>query len=190
MIKLLLVRHGQTDWNVARRHQGQMDVPLNAEGVRQAQELAVRLRQDCFDAIYSSDLQRALQTAQILAQGRTLQVITDARLREVSVGEWEGTYVEDNLRAHPERFTISHTNPSIPLAPGGESTAQVALRTANFADEISRRFPEGRVVVVAHGLTLAALICQVGGIPLTETHKYIPDNAEPIEILWNTDKPI
>ena len=64
MTKLLLVRHGQTDWNVARRHQGQMDVPLNAEGERQAQELAVRLRQDCFDAIYSSDLQRSRQATE------------------------------------------------------------------------------------------------------------------------------
>jgi broad specificity phosphatase PhoE len=184
MTQLFLVRHGQTDWNVSRRHQGQKDVPLNAEGVRQAEELAARLAAEHFDAIYSSDLQRALRTAQILAHGHRLDVITDLRLREVSVGEWEGTYVEDNLRASPERFTASHVDPTIPLAPGGESTAQVAERTAAFANEVSQKFPQGRVMVVAHGLTLAALMCLAGGIPLTETHKHIPDNAAAIEIHW------
>jgi broad specificity phosphatase PhoE len=81
-----LVRHGQTDWNVARRYQGQQDIPLNTEGIQQARTLAMMMKDETFDAIFSSDLQRAMQTAQILAEGRLVKAIPDVRLREIGFG--------------------------------------------------------------------------------------------------------
>ena len=191
MTEFVLVRHGQTDWNVARRYQGQMDIPLNAEGIRQAEVLAELLAPETYDAIYSSDLQRALQTAALLQRGRNIAVIPDARLREIGFGEWEGTCLDDVRATYPQRFSQSAQDPTIPLAPGGESVSAVAARTAGFADEISGIFPEGSVLVVTHGLALATLICQVEGIPLTEAYRVVPDNAQPRQIHWpSQEEPI
>jgi broad specificity phosphatase PhoE len=181
---LTLVRHGQTDWNLARRYQGQKDIPLNAEGVRQAQQLALKLAREPFDVIYSSDLQRALQTAKILYYGRDIPLRTDQRLREICFGDWEGEVFSEMFAKYPDRFALSRGNPAIVMAPGGESVAQVAARTSSMADEINILYPSGRVLIVTHGMALATLVCQANGLPLTEAHNMVPDNANPIEITW------
>lgn len=185
MTEFVLVRHGQTDWNVARRYQGQLDIPLNAEGIRQAEVLADVIAAETFDAIYSSDLKRALQTAALVQRGRNIAVIPDARLREIGFGEWEGTCLDDIRTTYPQRFTQSAQDPTISLAPGGESVSAVAARTIAFANEISGIFPRGNVLVVTHGLALATLICHVEGIPLTEAYRVVPDNAQPQQIHWS-----
>jgi broad specificity phosphatase PhoE len=184
MMHLTLVRHGQTDWNLARRYQGQKDIPLNAEGLKQAQLLAGQLASKSFDAIYSSDLQRAWQTAQVLHQGRGIPLKTDIRLREICFGEWEGEVFSEMLAKFPNRFALSRSDPGIVMAPGGESVAQVAARTSSFADEISILYPSGRVLIVTHGMALATLVCRANGVPLTEAHKIVPENALPVEITW------
>jgi broad specificity phosphatase PhoE len=184
MTVFTLVRHGQTDWNVARRYQGQQDIPLNAEGLRQARNLAVLLRDERFDAIYSSDLQRAMQTALILQEGRRGEVIADARLREISFGEWEGTCLDDMHATFPTRFALSQNDPAVPLAPGGESVFAVAQRTKEFAQEVSQQFPNGNVLVVTHGLALATLVCFAENKPILEAYHLVPDNAQPVRITW------
>jgi broad specificity phosphatase PhoE len=191
MTEFTLVRHGQTDWNVARRYQGQLDIPLNTEGIRQVEVLAELLAAKTFDAIYSSDLQRAMQTAGIFQHGRNVAIIPDARLREIGFGKWEGECLKEVSAAYPQRFSQSAQDPTVPLAPGGESVSAVAARTGAFANEISGLFPDGHVLVVTHGLALATLICQVEGIPLTEAYRVVPDNAQPQQIHWSPpDKPI
>ncbi len=184
MTLFTLVRHGQTDWNIARRYQGQKDIPLNEEGIRQAQQLASVLAGQSFDAIFSSDLRRALQTAEILRQGRTIPLRTDIRLREICFGEWEGEVFSEMYAKYPEKFAESRANPAIVMAPGGESVAEVAQRTTAFADEISTLYPLGKVLVVTHGMALATLVCRASGLPLTDAHNRIPDNATPVEISW------
>ncbi len=191
MTNFTLVRHGQTDWNVARRYQGQQDIPLNAEGLQQARTLALLMKEETFDVIYSSDLQRAMQTAQILQEGREATVIADARLREIAFGEWEGKRHDDLRTAFPMRFTLSESNPAVPLAPGGESVFALAQRTKEFADEVSQRLPSGNLLIVTHGLALATLICHSERIPLLEAYHLVPDNAQPVHITWlATTKPI
>ncbi len=184
MTRLTLVRHGQTDWNLARRYQGQKDILLNVEGLRQAQLLAGQLANEPFDVIYSSDLQRALQTAQVLHQGRNIPLRTDIRLREICFGDWEGEVFSEMFAKYPERFALSRSDPGVVMAPGGESVAQVAARTSSFADEISTLYPAGRVLIVTHGMALATLVCRANGVPLTEAHKMVPENALPVEITW------
>ena len=179
-----LVRHGQTDWNLAKRYQGQQDIPLNAEGIRQAHTLAAALKDEQFDAIYSSDLQRAIQTAQILHEGRNVPLIKDIRLREICFGEWEGEVFQEMLAKFPERFAASRSDSTLIMALGGESVAQVAARTASIADEISHQYPLGKLLIVTHGMALATLVCQANGLSLTETHNMVPENAKPVEIRW------
>jgi alpha-ribazole phosphatase/probable phosphoglycerate mutase len=184
MTILTLVRHGQTDWNLQRRYQGQKDIPLNEEGIRQAKALAARLAGESFDAIYSSDLQRASQTAKEVHKGRSIDLIMDARLREICFGAWEGELFQEMFARYPERFELSRADPSIIMAPGGESVAQVAARTSALADEISRLYPSGKVLLVTHGMALATLVCRSSGCSLTTAHNMVPENAEPVQIEW------
>ena len=179
-----LVRHGQTDWNVARRYQGQQDILLNAEGLQQARALALIMRDEVFNAVYSSDLQRAMQTTRILQEGRSITIFADERLREICFGDWEGANHQDLQAAFPERFAISANDPAIPIAPGGESLIAFARRTKEFAEEVSELFPNGKVLVVTHGLALATLVCHAESIPILEAYNLVPDNAQPVKITW------
>jgi len=187
MTKLYLIRHGQTDWNVEGRYQGQTDQPLNATGRAQAEMLARQLVPAQLKAIYSSDLKRALETAQIVAAFLRLTVQLDPRLREISLGEWEGHVVSDIAERYQAAWANRARNPLEARAPGGESIAEVAARVAAAAGDIVARHPAGPVLVVSHGLALAALICQARQRPLAEAYQAIPENGRPEVIDWPPD---
>ena len=191
MTELWLVRHGQTDWNVSGRFQGQTDIPLNLTGLAQARALASLLaaqsngqRNLVFSAIYSSDLSRAYQTAQFLAEALGLPVQKHPGLREVGLGEWEGQTRDFVHARYPEVVLARKTHVLDVPPPGGETNRQAARRAAAVADEIAQAYPAGRVVVVSHGITVAALVCQANGFPLEEIYYNVPDNAQPVVIQW------
>jgi broad specificity phosphatase PhoE len=186
MTVLWLIRHGQTDWNVEGRYQGQSDVPLNATGLDQAAALAASLDGQHFDALYSSDLARAYQTAEVIAAHTGLPVQTDPRLREINQGDWQGRTLDEikgiyNEGTQARRVTI---DPVTARAPGGESVWEVSQRMAQAADDIARRYPAGRVLVVGHGLALATLYCQAENIPLAQVYSRIPENTQSTIIQW------
>ena len=196
MIELWLVRHGQTDWNVSGRYQGQTDIPLNLTGLAQARALAALLSKKSsgqlppsFSAIYSSDLSRALQTAQILAQALGLTVQKHPGLREVGLGEWEGQTRDFVHALYPEVVIARETNVLDVPPPGGETNRQAARRAAAVANEIAQAYPGGRVLVVSHGVTVASLVCQANGFPLEEIYYNIPDNAQPVVVQWEPTQP-
>ena len=187
MAQLVLIRHGQTDWNLEGRYQGQADIPLNATGLAQAEVLAEKLDGQAWAGLYSSNLQRALQTAQVISTRLGLAVQIDTRLREICQGEWEGQL----YRAVVERYSrvaegvpIASRTPADVRPPGGESVAEVAERLAAAADDIARRHPDQPVLIVGHGLALTTLICRVRGIPLGEVYAHIPENTHPVAIAW------
>ena len=154
-----LVRHGETDWNLNERIQGQVDVPLNATGRRQVSHLARRLADVPLDAIYSSDLARTHESAQIIAAGRSIEIATDPDLREFSYGEWEGLTAEEIEARHPGAMSkrISAGNEAF-AAPGGENTWQVLDRVRRFCARAAERHdPSEDVLVVAHGGSIRAL---------------------------------
>lgn len=183
MTLFTLVRHGQTDWNLEGRFQGQADPPLNDAGRAQAQELAARWAGRRFDAVYSSDLQRARETASIIAAHMGLAVQADPRLREVNLGVWEGMLGADVKAQYPaEWHEWRHTHRGQP--PGGETVAALAARVSPLADEVARQWPSGDVLIVAHSLSLAALICQAQRLPLDRIFECGPGNAAPVEIRW------
>ena len=186
MAELWLIRHGQTDWNLEGRYQGQADVPLNATGLAQAETFAAGLDGRSFTALYSSDLLRAYQTAQVIAARVGLAVQTDPRLREINQGEWQGRTLDEIRAVYNESKQAKRglIDPAAARAPGGESVLEVSQRMARAADDIARAVPSGPVLVISHGLALATLYCQAKGIPLSEVYAYIADNTQAAVIEW------
>jgi len=184
MTRFCLIRHGQTDWNLAGRYQGQSDVPLNEAGRDQAYELAYQLQSQSFKAIYSSDLKRANETAEIIATSLHLPVMLEPRLREINQGEWEGQLVDAIKVRYAELWQLRTVNPSNVCPPGGETVGEVAKRVVEALDDIARACPNTNVLIVTHGFALATIICKVYAIPLGQAYHVIPDNAEPVWVNW------
>jgi len=166
MTRLLLVRHGLTDWNAAQRFQGQHDVPLNETGERQAAALARRLAGEPLQDIYSSDLQRALATtSSIAAMRQACRVVIEPRLREVSFGEWEGlTYTEIAAR-DPAGLAAWEDNILENAPPGGETLTQLAGRVQAVLGELLLAHTNETLLLVAHGGPLQVLVCLALGLP-------------------------
>lgn len=183
--ELWLVRHGQTDWNVEGRYQGQADMPLNEIGIEQARDLAQRLRGVNFAAIYSSDLLRASTTARILAGDKAVRL--EPRLREIHQGEWEGQLFREIRQRYAGFFEERKQNPLESRPPGGESLLEVAERVKHCIDEIASQYPGERVLIVSHGLAIATVLAAVKGYPLEKAFDLIPDNADPQIVLWPPD---
>lgn len=186
MTELWLVRHGQTDWNVEGRYQGQADQPLNAVGLAQALQAAAQLQGRRFAAIYSSDLQRARVTADIIAAQLGLSVRVDRRLREVNQGEWEGMLTADIQQRYAAVWSSRCADSLNTAPPGGESLAQVAARVLASIHEITQHHTGAPILLVSHGLALSVVICAAQGLPLTDAFHHIPPNAQPIIVEWCT----
>jgi broad specificity phosphatase PhoE len=158
---ILLVRHGETAWNRERRWQGHADQPLNDTGRAQARTLAGELEPERLTAVYSSDLARARETAEIVAGPHGLPVQLDQRLREVDVGEWSGLTSTEVEHRFPDGFDRR-------LAGGtgwleGETYEQMGERVVGAVHEIAARHPKATVLVVTHGGAMRALWLVSGG---------------------------
>lgn len=182
--ELWLVRHGQTDWNLQGRYQGNTDVPLNATGQAQAIEMAKLVDGSRLRAIYSSDLQRAYVTAQAVAERWQMPIRCDARLREVHLGKWEGLVSGEIEALYPAGWAAREADPLFARPIGGESVYDVAQRVWPAVDEIAAANAPGPVLLVAHGLVLATLICAATHTPLNQTYTMIPDNAALTIVEW------
>ena len=165
--RLVVVRHGETRWNVASRIQGHADSPLTAVGEAQAAAIAARLATERFDRLVSSDLGRALATARAIAGRTGHAVVADARLRERNYGVAEGlTYGEIGVH-YPEVFSrVRDTDPDY-VVPGGESRRQLFERVRDAFEGLAREHDGLRVAVVCHGGVLAALYRHVRAIPVS-----------------------
>ena len=170
-MKIYIVRHGQTDWNKARRIQGQVDIPLNEFGRHLARETARGLRDVRFDACFTSPLSRAKETAQIILAGRDVPVIDEPRLEEMSFGVYEGKCCAGDNWELPENFHRFFDEPDRYEAPeGGESFGQVRDRTGAFLEELARRpeYADGQILLATHGAALAGLLCYIRRAPLAD----------------------
>jgi alpha-ribazole phosphatase len=179
-----LVRHGETDWNRQGRYQGQADPPLNANGFTQAQRIADRFVDESIAGIFSSDLQRARQTARIISETLQLPINVDNRLREISLGKWEGMLINDIIAQFPLEWQQRQEDPLHAHAPGGECLLQVAERVWAAADQISEKYANQSVVIVSHGMALTTLLCRARDLPLAKAYTLIPDNAHAVRVEW------
>ena len=169
MVKVILVRHGETDCNLSRRIQGgNSDTPLNQRGWQQAEGLALRLKQEQIQAIYSSPLQRARDTAQAIARYHQLPVEIEPSLKEIEVGELEGVSITE-VGKHLSELLVKHKQgEELPRIPGGESVTEVQQRVWGTIQRLVSKHREGVFVVVAHYFTVLTAICAVLNLPLAE----------------------
>ncbi|THF62440.1 histidine phosphatase family protein [Pseudothauera nasutitermitis] len=176
--RLCLVRHGETAWNTERRLQGHLDVPLNPTGERQAEATARALAGLApFDAIHSSDLARALRTAQAAGNALSLPVQIDADLRERHYGAFQGLTHEEAQARHPEDYRRWHgRDPQFDLL-GGESLNTFATRIRHTLERIAAAHPGGRVLVFTHGGVLDVAHRLASGRPLHIPRDFSIPNA-------------
>ncbi len=162
--RVFLVRHGETQWNRELRVMGQLDIPLNDVGREQARRTAALLAGERFAAIYSSDLVRALETAQIIAAPHRLDVIALPELREARYGLWEGLTRDEVLQRFPEEYKMRQTDPENFRPSGGESRTELYERASKIFSELVARHPHQKILLVSHGGTIRAILRSVLGL--------------------------
>lgn len=166
-MRLLLVRHGATDWNLQGRCQGATDVELNETGVQQAKELASALSGEPIAAVYSSDLKRARQTAHLISRPHGLEVALEPGLRELDHGKLEGLTFEEIRAAFPDFMRCWRSEPAQAPVPGGERLVDVEKRAwAGLNRIVGRHRPQETLVVVSHNFPILAILCRVTATPL------------------------
>jgi probable phosphoglycerate mutase len=149
--RIILIRHGETDWNALGRIQGHLPVPLNARGIKQAEALAARLQELTFSAVYSSDLLRARQTAEAIVRLSGHEIRTDEHLREWDLGMLSGMLRTQAERDHPKAARIYRNYLVDEPLPGGESIRRRFERVTNAVADIAARHHGECVLVVSHG---------------------------------------
>ncbi len=156
---LYLVRHGQTDWNIQGKLQGHVDIPLNSAGIAEAFQLSEEMNKIDFTACFSSDLQRAIETAQILNGNRCLAIKTDSALRERNFGLWEGRLFSELLEYEAQGRPF--------LGIEIESEEEIQKRTFPFLHKIAGDYPGATILVVTHGGVIRSILAHVMGIDCT-----------------------
>jgi broad specificity phosphatase PhoE len=174
-LRVYLARHGQTDWNAERRLQGNTDTELNETGRRQAAELAARLDGIDLDAIYSSQLRRSRDTAQVVAGERG--VVSLAELNEQSLGEFEGAYLDGRDPQAVTEFERRSADPNDTMG-GGESIEQHLARVEEALELIRGRHPSGQILIVGHGGTNAQILRALLGLTAEEAGEIRQSNSE------------
>lgn len=177
MKKILLIRHGETTWNVERKFQGKTDIPLSEAGKAQAAALATRMRKIDVDCIYSSPLQRAAETAMLFAKEKGLEVTTCEALREVDFGRWEGLTLPQIKQAYPEEYAQCRKDPVTHGFRHGLSYQEVQRQIRGFIHEYVTENPAENIAVVSHNVILKMLILTLLDLPEHMVHSFYLDNC-------------
>ena len=191
-MKMIFVRHGQTKWNAEERLQGQLDAELSELGFRQARQTAEALADKVVDSIYSSDLQRAYVTAEIIAEKHGLPVTRQPVLREVCLGEWQGLSLAEVAARYPTEYEAYRTDPMANRPPGAERIESLISRVRGFIEGAVQGNLIGKtIVVVTHGgIIRGALCCAFGAGP--ELYRRVKvDNASLTAVEFESmDRPL
>lgn len=187
--EVLLIRHGETDWNKDKRLQGYLDIPLNVEGQRQAQALSLCLATLKLDAVFSSDLQRARDTAQPLAAAHALSLDVHADLRERCYGVMEGLLRSEIAERYPQAFAALETRePDVRYPPGvnvAETLNEFSARAMGAMQRILTNTEHRRIAIVSHGGLLDCIYRHVESITMREKRRFDILNASINRLIWN-----
>ena len=165
MTRIVLVRHGQTEWNRVERFRGRADLPLNEVGLAQAEAAARRIAATWpASAVYSSPLKRAMETAKIIAEALDLAVQPLAGLMDIDYGEWQGLSPDEVAERYGDLYTRWLEEPHLVHIPGGESLGEVRERAMAALEEVIARHGGQTVVLVSHQVVNKVLLCAVLGL--------------------------
>jgi 2,3-bisphosphoglycerate-dependent phosphoglycerate mutase len=170
--RLLLARHGETAWNAAQRYQGHLDSPLTALGRAQAEALGERLKGRSLDAVFSSDLGRAVETAKIIVAATGHAIALEPGLRERHLGIFQGRTRSEALHEFPEEYAQYQMGSPDYAVPGGESLRQRFIENWRCLEALVQRHRGKTLLVVTHGGALNGLFRQILGIPLEASRKF------------------
>jgi broad specificity phosphatase PhoE len=170
-----LIRHGETEWNAIGRWQGHLDVPLSAAGRAQAARLARRLAGEGtrFDALYSSDLSRAWETAIVLGGALGLPPAAAPALREIDLGRWSGKTRAEIAAAYPDEWRLLQRDEDFPRG-GGESFAVFRQRVLGWLNRAAENHPGGRICAVTHGGCIRAVLLHALGLTWADRDRIPP----------------
>ena len=166
MMRIFLIRHGETEWNRQSRLQGNSDMHLSPEGLNQAKILAENAPFKHADAIYSSDLSRAVTTAKIIAERFNLNVKTMPELRETDFGDWEGRFIDELFAESPRSFGKFFTDPERCHPPHGETFLECQARVMIGIREIIANHDNQNVIVVSHGAAIRLILGAALDMPI------------------------
>lgn len=186
---LIFVRHGETTWNQELRYQGQCDSALSELGLLQAEKVGEFLKGRKIDAVYSSDLGRAVLTAEKIAQHHGLVPILDERLREMSFGVWEGLTRAEVLAKYPDLYQARYEDRLKRRIPGGELPGEVVERLHRFLDECLPKHEGETIVAVSHGGALRLVLASLLHIPLGHSSCLSQSNAGISELIYKPGGP-
>ena len=181
MLHLILVRHGETEWNVQRRYQGQFNVPLSSVGRQQAERIAERLASQKIDAVYASDLERAWETAAIIAAKHNLAVASEPRLRELKFGVLEGLTFDEAQIQYPEMITAWLKDFNQPPQ-GAETIDLFNARIISLLDELKQKHDEATLLLVGHGGSLSEILRVILGLSRAKRWYFEMENASLSEV--------
>ena len=182
--EIILIRHGETEWNSQQRMQGHSNSDLSSVGQAQIQALGQWMKNVPFDLIYSSDSLRAKQTAEAITQFSGHELQFDQRLREKNLGVFEGLTSEEARERHPEVFRLFKTAGSKYVIDEGESTQQLQDRALEIVNEIRIKHPEERVLLVTHGGFIRVVMKHSLGLSLETPTRFLIRNTGVFRLVW------
>ncbi len=177
LTQLVVVRHGETDWNAAGKIQGVHDTALSPKGVAQIRALGAAIAERDFDGFYCSDLKRARETAAILNEQLQAEIQIDHRLRERDFGHFQGLSFEEIQERFPDQYQAYCGRDPYFAMTNGQSHFQQMTQVNAFLADMTKRYPRGRVLAVAHSGSIQCMVHAVLGIPLQEVLPLSCENA-------------
>ena len=186
MKTLYIVRHGETEWNKIGRYQGITNVPLNENGIAQAKACGNALKDIHFDRILSSDLSRALVTAETIRGNRQLEIKTDERLREINFGDWEKLLFTEIAERWPGLIDQMYRRPDIVKVPNGESFQEVQDRAwSAVSDFLNENNEDETILITCHGGTIRTILCKLLDISISHCWNFSQGNTAINRVFYN-----
>lgn len=185
MARFFLVRHGETLWNREAKYQGQSDVPLTDAGRNQAKKLSQRLKDMHIDVVYASDLERTIETANIIAEPHGLEVIPASRMREIHFGIWEGYTYEEIIAEWPAEFEKWKGDSFNISPPKGETFLQLCDRVSTFLKEAAVKHPNDNILIVSHAGPVRAILLILLNLKYELFWKFKISNTSLTEIVYD-----
>lgn len=172
-----IVRHGQTNWNILGKTQGHGNSDLTQKGIEQAEELSKNMLNYPIDYIYTSDLGRAVQTAEIIGKNLGLEVNKTEQLREMGFGAWEGLLIDEIKKDYKDVYDVWRNKPHLVNIPGGETLHLIQDRVDTFIKDLNEKYNNKHIVLVTHSVTVRVMLLSFLGSSMENIYRIKQDNT-------------